>query len=86
MCLGGSAGAGVHATPGEFVVEGRFLEWRDESTCTEYYVDNSRKCLTYSHHIVCVEVVMRKRKVEMQLEQQYPDYYSKYSLVTFFQG
>ncbi len=26
---------------------------------------------------------MRKRKIEMQLEQQYPDYYSKYSLVTF---
>lgn len=24
-----------------------------------------------------------KRKIEMQLEQQYPDYYSKYSLVTF---
>ena len=26
---------------------------------------------------------MRKRKIEMQLEQTYPDYYSKYSLVTF---
>lgn len=26
---------------------------------------------------------MRKRKIEMQLEQQFPDYYSKYSLVTF---
>ncbi|MEL6720573.1 MAG: NAD(P)/FAD-dependent oxidoreductase [Bacteroidota bacterium] len=26
---------------------------------------------------------MRKRKVEMQLEQQFADYYSKYSLVTF---
>lgn len=26
---------------------------------------------------------MRKRKVEMQLEKQFPDYYSKYSLVTF---
>ena len=26
---------------------------------------------------------MRKRQIEMQLEQQYPDYYSKYSLVTF---
>ncbi len=25
----------------------------------------------------------RKRQIEMQLEQQYPDYYSKYSLVTF---
>jgi len=25
----------------------------------------------------------RKRKIEMQLEQKYPDYYSKYSLVTF---
>ncbi len=25
----------------------------------------------------------RKRKIEMQLEQQFPDYYSKYSLVTF---
>ncbi|KAK3235570.1 hypothetical protein CYMTET_54225 [Cymbomonas tetramitiformis] len=64
--VGGSAGAGVHATPGEFVVEGRFLEWRDESTCTEYFVDNSRKCLTYSHHIVCVEVALRKRKVGRQ--------------------
>ncbi|MDW3646752.1 MAG: NAD(P)/FAD-dependent oxidoreductase [Bacteroidia bacterium] len=26
---------------------------------------------------------MRKRKIEMQLEQEFPDYYSKYSLVTF---
>lgn len=26
---------------------------------------------------------IKKRKVEMQLEQQFPDYYSKYSLVTF---
>ena len=26
---------------------------------------------------------MRKRKIEMQLEQAFPDYYSKYSLVTF---
>jgi kynurenine 3-monooxygenase len=26
---------------------------------------------------------MRKRKIETQLEQQFPDYYSKYSLVTF---
>lgn len=26
---------------------------------------------------------MRKRQIEMQLEQQFPDYYSKYSLVTF---
>lgn len=26
---------------------------------------------------------IRKRKIEMQLEQTYPDYYSKYSLVTF---
>lgn len=26
---------------------------------------------------------MRKRQIEMQLEQSYPDYYSKYSLVTF---
>lgn len=26
---------------------------------------------------------IRKRKIEMQLEQQFPDYYSKYSLVTF---
>ena len=25
----------------------------------------------------------RKRKIEMQLEQQFPDYYSKYALVTF---
>ncbi len=26
---------------------------------------------------------MKKRKLEMQLEQEFPDYYSKYSLVTF---
>ncbi len=26
---------------------------------------------------------MRKREIEMHLEEQYPDYYSKYSLVTF---
>lgn len=32
---------------------------------------------------VADEVFMRKRKIEMQLEQTYPDYYSKYSLVTF---
>lgn len=29
------------------------------------------------------EDFMKKRKIEMQLEQQYSDYYSKYSLVTF---
>ncbi len=29
------------------------------------------------------QAFMRKRQIEMQLEQQYPDYYSKYSLVTF---
>jgi len=29
------------------------------------------------------EAFIRKRKIEMQLEQTYPDYYSKYSLVTF---
>ena len=28
---------------------------------------------------------IRKRKIEMQLEQQFPDYYSKYSLVSFKQ-
>ena len=26
---------------------------------------------------------IRKRKIEMQLEQKFPEYYSKYSLVTF---
>ena len=29
------------------------------------------------------EIFIRKRKIEMQLEQTYTDYYSKYSLVTF---
>lgn len=29
------------------------------------------------------QAFMRKRKIEMQLEQQFSDYYSKYSLVTF---
>lgn len=29
------------------------------------------------------EDFIKKRKIEMQLEQQFPDYYSKYSLVTF---
>jgi len=29
------------------------------------------------------EDFMKKRKLEMQLEQKFPDYYSKYSLVTF---
>ena len=28
-------------------------------------------------------VFQRKRKVEMQLEKEYPDYMSKYSMVTF---
>lgn len=32
---------------------------------------------------VADEIFIRKRKVEMELEQHYPDYYSKYSLVTF---
>lgn len=32
---------------------------------------------------VADEAFIRKRKIEMQLEQTYPDYYSKYSLVTF---
>lgn len=32
---------------------------------------------------VADEVFIKKRKLEMQLEQTYPDYYSKYSLVTF---
>ncbi|KAK3278255.1 hypothetical protein CYMTET_13785 [Cymbomonas tetramitiformis] len=56
---GGRAGAGVHATPGEFVVEGRFLEWRDDNTCTEYFVDNSMKCLTYSKDRVWEPMVWR---------------------------
>ncbi|KAK3263202.1 hypothetical protein CYMTET_27975 [Cymbomonas tetramitiformis] len=29
-------GEGVNATPGEFVVEGRFYEWADEESCEEY--------------------------------------------------
>ncbi|KAK3274177.1 hypothetical protein CYMTET_17622 [Cymbomonas tetramitiformis] len=57
------AGEGVYATCGEYVVEGRFLEWRDEETCTEYFVDTSKKCLTYSHHIACVDVIMTKRRI-----------------------
>lgn len=32
---------------------------------------------------VADEIFIKKRKVEMQLEQTYPDYFSKYSLVTF---
>jgi len=32
------------------------------------------------------ENFIRKREVELQLEQAYPDYYSKYSLVTFRQN
>ena len=32
---------------------------------------------------VADEVFIRKRTIEMQLEQTYADYYSKYSLVTF---
>ncbi len=32
---------------------------------------------------VADEAFIRKRRLEMQLEQEYPDYYSKYSLVTF---
>ncbi|KAK3273900.1 hypothetical protein CYMTET_17887 [Cymbomonas tetramitiformis] len=55
-------GEGVNATPGEFVVEGRFYEWADEESCEEYYIDTSKKCLTYSHHVVCVEVTMTRRK------------------------
>ena len=29
------------------------------------------------------EAFMRKRKIEMELEEKFPEYYSKYSLVTF---
>jgi kynurenine 3-monooxygenase len=32
---------------------------------------------------VADEIFIRKRTIEMKLEQKYPDYYSKYSLVTF---
>ncbi len=32
---------------------------------------------------VADEAFIKKRKLEMQLEQEFPDYYSKYSLVTF---
>lgn len=32
---------------------------------------------------VADEAFIQKRKIEMELEQEYPDYYSKYSLVTF---
>ncbi|KAK3277154.1 hypothetical protein CYMTET_14817 [Cymbomonas tetramitiformis] len=59
---GGSSG--VHTTFGEFEIEGNFLEWRDEDTCKEYFVDTSKKCLTYSHHVVCVEVTLSKKKAK----------------------
>ena len=53
----------VHATLGEYVVEGRYFEWRDEETCKEYFLDTSKKCLTYSHHVVCADVTLKQRKV-----------------------
>ncbi|KAK3246045.1 hypothetical protein CYMTET_44405 [Cymbomonas tetramitiformis] len=35
-----SGGSGVHATFGEFVIEGNFLEWRDDETYKESFVDS----------------------------------------------
>jgi hypothetical protein len=55
--------AGVKVTPGEFIIEGRFLEWRDEELCDEYYLETTKKCLSYSHHVVCAEVTFSKRRV-----------------------
>jgi len=59
-------GGGVCAAYGDQVIEGRFLEWLDEETCTEYYIDSTKKCLTYSHHVVCAEVSLTKRRVRGQ--------------------
>ena len=60
------SGSGVLAAFGDQVIEGRFLEWLDEGTCTEYYIDSAKKCLTYSHHVVCAEVSVTKRRIKGQ--------------------
>lgn len=58
-----------------------FQEVRVENTnaISDLAIDN----FTEMQDRVDDEDFMKKRKLEMQLEQQFPDYYSKYSLVTF---
>jgi kynurenine 3-monooxygenase len=58
-----------------------FQEARVENTnaIADLAIDN----FTEMQDRVDDEDFMKKRKLEMQLEQQFPDYYSKYSLVTF---
>ena len=61
-----------------------FTEFQDArrhnaNAIADLAIDNFREM---SDHVDDVNF-MRKRKIEMQLEQQFPDYYSKYSLVTF---
>ncbi len=57
----------MHATIGEHVIQGRYLEWLNEETCTEYYIDSKKKCLTYSHHVVCADVKVSTRTVRGNL-------------------
>ena len=51
----------------ELCVQGRYLEWLNEETCTEYYIDSTKKCLTYSHHVVCADVKVSTRTVRGNL-------------------
>lgn len=61
-----------------------FTEFQDArhhnaNAIADLAIDNFREM---SDHVDDINF-MRKRKIEMQLEQQFPNYYSKYSLVTF---
>ncbi|NND16667.1 MAG: FAD-dependent monooxygenase [Eudoraea sp.] len=58
-----------------------FQESRKENTdaIADLAIDNFYEMRDYVDDMAFI----RKRKIEMQLEQQFPDYYSKYSLVTF---
>ncbi len=55
------------------------LRYRNTNAIADLAIDN----FTEMQDKVDDEDFKKKRKLEMQLEQQHPDYYSKYSLVTF---
>jgi kynurenine 3-monooxygenase len=52
---------------------------RNADAIADLAIDNFREMRDHVDDVA----FKRKRKIEMQLEQQFPDYYSKYALVTF---
>ncbi len=55
------------------------VRYQNTNAIADLAIDNYYEMRDYVDDIPFI----RKRKIEMQLEKQYPDYYSKYSLVTF---